>query len=125
MVGDRGGDRGLQHVQPGLGQAPADDHPGERRLAGQEGQPGRPEQGAGEDRAFRLLSDVCADAEQENGEPPVLSGLKNKVRKRDQGFSEKSLGYNGFLQFCKAAAARDHVTLEWDGEYDHYVVRAP
>ncbi len=83
------------------------------------------DQGAGEDRAFRLLTDVCADAEQENGEPPVLSGLKNKVRKRDPKFSEKSLGYNGFLQFCKAAAARDHVTLEWDDEFDDYVVRAP
>jgi uncharacterized protein (TIGR00288 family) len=84
-----------------------------------------PEQGAGEERAFRLLAQVCADAETETGDAPALSGLKNKVRKREPEFSEKSFGYGGFLQFCKAAAARDFVILEWDDEYDDYFVRAP
>src|SRR5690606_37625141 len=33
-----------------------------------------PEQGAGEERAFRLLKEVCAQAERDSGEPPTLSG---------------------------------------------------
>ena len=37
---------------------------------------------------------------------PILSGLKNRLRKRDPEFSEKTFGYGGFLQFVKAAQAR-------------------
>src|SRR5690606_29177858 len=49
-----------------------------------------PEKGAGEERAFRLLHEVCEQAERDAGEPPTLSGLKNKLRKRDPSFSEKN-----------------------------------
>ena len=45
-----------------------------------------------------------------------LSGLKNQVRKVQPGFSEKAFGYGGFLQFAKAAATQDVITLEWDAE---------
>ena len=36
--------------------------------------------------------------ESRNG-APNLSGLKNRLRKRDPEFSEKTFGYGGFLQF--------------------------
>ena len=58
-------------------------------------------------------------------EAVALSGLKNELRKQDSGFSEKSLGYSGFLQFVKAAAASGYVDLLWDDETDDYVVSAP
>jgi hypothetical protein len=57
------------------------------------------------------------------GDPP-LSGLKDQLRKREPDFSEKDLGYSGFLQFCKAAVTRDFVEMDWedaDGEYYLYV----
>ena len=55
--------------------------------------------------AFELLKEVVAELEQSNGSPP-LSGLKNELRKRQPGFSEKDFGYGGFLQFVKAAARK-------------------
>ena len=75
--------------------------------------------GGGEDKAFDLLHDVVADLEREDGAPP-LSGLKNELRKRHRGFSEKNYGYGGFLQFVKAADARGVVALEWDDESEDY-----
>ncbi|WP_402463966.1 NYN domain-containing protein [Isoptericola aurantiacus] len=69
-------------------------------------------------KAFDLLRDVV----QEAGGTAALSGLKNHVRKRRPDFSEKALGYGGFLQFCKAAAAADAVRLAWDEEADDYLV---
>ena len=76
-----------------------------------------PEQGD-TGQAFGLLRDVVAEA----GGPIQLSGLKNRLRKRRPDFSEKALGYRGFLQFCKAAAASGAVTLAWDDETDDYLV---
>ncbi|WP_418275508.1 NYN domain-containing protein [Isoptericola jiangsuensis] len=76
-----------------------------------------PEQPDG-DRAFDLLRTVIAD----EGGSTQLSGLKNHLRKRRPDFSEKALGYRGFLQFCKGAEAAGAVNLAWDDDADDYLV---
>ncbi len=72
-----------------------------------------------EEEAFELLRSVVADLGS-----PHLAGLKNQVRKRSPGFSEKRFGYGGFLQFCKAAQARGYIEMELDEEADDYALRA-
>ncbi len=81
-----------------------------------------PSQGE-ETEAFELLRSVVAE-QQANGGAPQLSGLKNKLRKVQPGFSEKKYGYGGFLQFCRAAATKSYVTLDWDDDADDYVLTA-
>ena len=83
---------------------------------------GFPEEGTGEERAFSLLTDVVTDLERSGAGPP-LSGLKDQLRKRDPNFTEKEFGFNGFLQFAKAAKARGLVTMEWNDDADDYVLR--
>jgi len=78
-----------------------------------------PSEGGGEEEAFGLLRDVVTELEQRTGAPP-LSGLKNELRKRNPGFSEKNFGYGGFLQFVKAGSAKGIVDLEWDEEAEDY-----
>ena len=78
-----------------------------------------PEQGD-TDAAFVLLRTVV----QESGGSAALSGLKNAVRKKRPDFSEKALGFRGFLQFAKAAEAAAAVTLAWDDDADDYLVTA-
>ena len=75
----------------------------------------------GEQEAFDVLAAVVKDLQGRNG-GPVLSGLKNQVRKRLPGFSEKRFGYGGFLQFCKAAQTRGLIELTWSTEVSDYVV---
>jgi uncharacterized protein (TIGR00288 family) len=75
--------------------------------------------GAGEEDAFGLLRDVVADLEKRSG-PPPLSGLKNQLRRRRSGFSEKEFGYGGFLQFVKAAGAKGFVDMEWNDDSEDY-----
>ena len=75
----------------------------------------------GETEAFALLGSVVSDLQAKNT-VPHLSGLKNKVRKVQPDFSEKKYGYNGFLQFAKAAATQGFVTLEWDADDGDYVL---
>jgi uncharacterized protein (TIGR00288 family) len=82
-----------------------------------------PEEGRGEDAAFGLLHDVVADLAKD-GEVH-LSGLKDEMRKRDPGFSEKKSGYSGFLQFVKAADARGFIDYDWSDAADGYVLSAP
>ena len=79
---------------------------------------------SGEDAAFDLLQTVIADAARGEG-PPPLSGLKDRLRKRQPNFSEKEFGFGGFLQFCKAARTRGIVTMEWDEDADDYVLDIP
>lgn len=81
-------------------------------------------EGPGEDEAFALLVDVVGDLAARNG-TPMLSGLKNQVRKRQPDFSEKRFGYGGFLQFCKAAQNRGLIELSWDEAASDYAVRLP
>ncbi len=76
----------------------------------------------GEQEAFEVLVAVVKDLQGKNG-GPVLSGLKNQVRKRLPGFSEKRFGYGGFLQFCKAAQTRGLIELTWDDQISDYLVR--
>lgn len=77
-----------------------------------------------EEQAFGLLRSVVAD-QVAAGTPPPLSGLKDQLRKRESGFSEKEFGFGGFLQFCKAARTRGIVTMEWDEDVDDYVLSLP
>ncbi len=81
-----------------------------------------------EDAAFQLLRDTVKELMVELGGDPPLSGLKDQLRKRQPEFSEKDLGYSGFLQFCKAAVTKDVVEMDWeeeDAEYYLYVEDAP
>jgi uncharacterized protein (TIGR00288 family) len=82
-----------------------------------------PSDGGGEAKAFELLKDVVSELEQRNGSPP-LSGLKDHLRKRNPGFSEKDYGYSGFLQFAKAADAKGVIDLEWDDSAEDYYLTA-
>jgi uncharacterized protein (TIGR00288 family) len=84
---------------------------------------GFPEDSTSEEDAFALLRDVVRDLEAESGSPP-LSGLKDQLRKRQPEFSEKSFGFGGFLQFCKAAQTRGLIEMEWDDAADDYVLHA-
>ncbi|GAA1864265.1 NYN domain-containing protein [Myceligenerans crystallogenes] len=72
------------------------------------------------DSAFALLRAVV----QGSGGNAVLSGLKNRVRKERPDFSEKALGYRGFLQFAKAAQTAGAIDLTWDDDADDYLVTA-
>ncbi|WP_369370436.1 NYN domain-containing protein [Promicromonospora sp. Populi] len=78
-----------------------------------------PEQGD-TSAAFGLLRTVV----QESNGSAALSGLKNAVRKKRPDFSEKALGFRGFLQFAKAAEAAGAVALAWDDDADDYLVTA-
>lgn len=77
-----------------------------------------------EDQAFALLARTVKELMDELGGDPPLSGLKDQLRKREPEFSEKDLGYSGFLSFCKAAVAKNAVEMDWeedDAEYYLYV----
>jgi NYN domain/OST-HTH/LOTUS domain len=78
----------------------------------------------GETTAFALLGSVVADLHAK-GTVANLSGLKNRVRKVQPGFSEKTFGYNSFLQFAKAAATQGVITLEWEPDDEDYVLGVP
>ncbi len=83
---------------------------------------GFPSEGGQEEKAFELLRKVVSRAGSGGAVP--LSGLKDRMRKSEPGFSEKAFGYRGFLQFCRAAAARDVVTMVWDDESEDYLLTA-
>ena len=76
------------------------------------------------DKAFDLLRQTLRDLQGDDEEVP-LSGLKDQIRKRDPGWSEKDLGYAGFLQFVKAAAAKGIVNMEWDDNEGDYFLYVP
>ncbi len=73
-----------------------------------------------EDGAFQLLRTTVKELMVELGGDPPLSGLKDQLRKREPEFSEKDLGYSGFLQFCKAAVTKDIVEMDWEDEDQEY-----
>jgi len=83
------------------------------------------EQSSGVDDAFEVLRRTVAELTEELGGDPPLSGLKDQVRKRQPGFSEKDLGYGGFLQFCKAAVARGVLSMDWEQEDEEYYLYVP
>ena len=80
-----------------------------------------PDRVGGEDEAFALLAGVVAQNEKRTG-PPHLSGLKDRMRKREPDFTEKRFGYATFLQFAKAAEARGIISMDWDDSADDYLV---
>jgi uncharacterized protein (TIGR00288 family) len=80
-----------------------------------------PSDGGGQAKAFELLQESVAELQKKNGSPP-LSGLKNELRRRQSGFSEKDYGYSGFLQFVKAARAKGLVEMRWDEEAEDYLL---
>jgi uncharacterized protein (TIGR00288 family) len=77
-----------------------------------------PSDGGGEEQAMKVLREVVTEWDENEG--PPLSGLKNHLRRRLPGFSEKNYGYGGFLQFVKAAAAKGVIDLEWDDKSEDY-----
>lgn len=85
---------------------------------------GFPEEGGGEQEAFELVGSVVSDLQKRNGQP-LLSGLKNQVRKRNPDFSEKKYGYSSFLQFLRAAATKGIIDLAWDDGVGDYRVTIP
>ncbi len=80
-----------------------------------------PDRGKGEDAAFGMLHDVVAQLAKD-GDQVHMSGLKDEMRKRQPDFSEKQLGYSGFLQFVKAANARGYSEYEFSDDADGYVL---
>jgi uncharacterized protein (TIGR00288 family) len=81
-----------------------------------------PDRVGGEDEALALLADVVAQL-QKRGGAPHLSGLKDRMRKREPDFTEKRFGYATFLQFAKAAQARGIIAMDWDDAAEDYLVR--
>ncbi|MBC8364427.1 MAG: NYN domain-containing protein [Actinobacteria bacterium] len=69
--------------------------------------------------AFDLLVAVVGDAGKKGA---AMSGLKTELRRRNPDFSERAIGYGGFLQFCKAAATKDLVTMAWDDKRGDYLL---
>jgi uncharacterized LabA/DUF88 family protein len=69
--------------------------------------------------AFDLLVAVVGEAGKKGA---AMSGLKTEIRRQDADFNERALGYGGFLQFCKAAAARDLVAMAWDDKRGDYLL---
>jgi uncharacterized protein (TIGR00288 family) len=78
-----------------------------------------------EDAAFTLLATTVSELMTELGGDPPLSGLKDQLRKRQPDFSEKDLGYAGFLQFCKAAVAKELVEMDWEEADQEYYLYLP
>src|SRR6266536_3632892 len=75
-------------------------------------------------QAFETLRKTVLELQGEDDEVP-LSGLKDQIRKRVPNWSETDLGYSGFLQFAKAAAASDAVKMEWDDDEGDYFLYVP
>jgi uncharacterized protein (TIGR00288 family) len=94
--------------------------------------PGDPEvdfpsttKGGSEQEAFELLRTTVIELMDELGGDPPLSGLKDQLRKRQEDFSEKDFGYSGFLQFCKAAVAKDVLEMDWEEDDQEYYLYVP
>ena len=83
-----------------------------------------PEDGSEVGDAFALLVDVVRQL-QASGSPPQLSGLKDQLRKRRPGFSEKRYGFNTFLSFAKASRARNLIDMKWDVDASDYILTVP
>ena len=75
-------------------------------------------------QAFDTLRATVLELQGDDDEVP-LSGLKDQIRKRVPNWSEKDLGYSGFLQFARAAAASGTVDMEWDDDEGDYFLFVP
>ena len=81
---------------------------------------GFPAQGGQEEEGFGMLLKAIDEAG--GGKAVPLSGLKDRIRRRNPGFSEKTYGFRGFLQFTKGAAARGLVEMAWSDESGDYLI---
>lgn len=79
-----------------------------------------PETGDKEE-AFGLLRSVV-DELSKGQESVPLSGLKDQLRRKEPGFSEKKLGYRSFLQFTRAAATEGVISLDWSDVDKDYLL---
>nr|WP_306239056.1 PIN domain-containing protein [Ornithinimicrobium cryptoxanthini] len=79
-----------------------------------------PETGNKEE-AFALLRSVV-DELSKGQESVPLSGLKDQLRRKEPGFSEKKLGYRSFLQFSRAAATEGVIALDWSDVDKDYLL---
>ncbi|WP_109473232.1 PIN domain-containing protein [Ornithinimicrobium cavernae] len=79
-----------------------------------------PETGDKEE-AFALLRTVV-DELSKGQESVPLSGLKDQLRRKVPGFSEKKLGYRSFLQFSRAAATEGIISLDWSDVDKDYLL---
>ena len=75
-------------------------------------------------QAFDTLRTTVLELQGDDDEVP-LSGLKDQIRKRVPNWSEKDLGYSGFLQFARAAAASGTIDMEWDDDEGDYFLYVP
>lgn len=79
-----------------------------------------PETGDKEE-AFAMLRSVV-DELSKGQESVPLSGLKDQLRRKAPGFSEKKLGYRSFLQFTRAAATEGVIYLDWSDVDKDYLL---
>lgn len=79
-----------------------------------------PETGDKEE-AFDMLRTVV-DELSKGQESVPLSGLKDQLRRKVPGFSEKKLGYRSFLQFTRAAATEGVIFLDWSDVDKDYLL---
>ncbi len=82
-----------------------------------------PAGGGSEVEAYALLQSAVRVLEV-RGQPVVLSGLKNEIRRGRPDFDERQFGFGSFLQFCRSARAREAIDLEWDAGLRDYVLRS-
>ena len=73
------------------------------------------------DDAFALLRSVV-DELSKGQESVPLSGLKDQLRRKEPGFSEKKLGYRSFLQFSRVAATEGVIALDWSDVDKDYLL---
>ncbi|QDO89283.1 NYN domain-containing protein [Ornithinimicrobium ciconiae] len=75
------------------------------------------------DEAFALLRSVVEELSKGQESVP-LSGLKDQLRRKEPGFSEKKLGYRSFLQFSRAAATEGVIALDWSDVDKDYLLES-
>lgn len=73
------------------------------------------------EEAFALLRSVVEELSTGQESVP-LSGLKDQLRRKAPGFSEKKLGYRSFLQFTRAAATEGVIFLDWSDVDKDYLL---
>lgn len=74
-----------------------------------------PEVSLSESVASKQADELLVEVVRAAGEVP-LTGLKTELRKRDEHFSERRLGFRSFGEFIRAAEARHLVTVSGRGD---------
>jgi uncharacterized protein (TIGR00288 family) len=74
-----------------------------------------------ENESFAFLETTVRELHR-RAPPVLLTGLKTELLRRRPDFDEKALGYRAFLQFCRGAATRGYVSVEWSDRHRDYVL---